>query len=90
MDMKKGKAKIAMMVRGWISPHIIRQIQQDLEQGTAPRDVWVGCVTTDAALQNVLQQIRCTCWGGKVSSTLIQEFRSCILCCHSCFRTTLT
>lgn len=36
---------------GWITPSNIKQIQQELDQCTVPRDVQVGCVTTDFAMQ---------------------------------------
>lgn len=36
---------------GWITPSNIKQIQRDFEQCTVPKDVWVGCVTTDFAMQ---------------------------------------
>jgi RNA-binding protein NOB1 len=36
---------------GWITPSNIKQIQQELEQCDVPKDVRVGCVTTDFAMQ---------------------------------------
>uniref|UniRef100_F7H907 RNA-binding protein NOB1 n=1 Tax=Macaca mulatta TaxID=9544 RepID=F7H907_MACMU len=36
---------------GWITPNNIKQIQQELEQCDVPKDVRVGCVTTDFAMQ---------------------------------------
>lgn len=36
---------------GWITPSNIKQIQRALEQCTIPKDVRVGCVTTDFAMQ---------------------------------------
>lgn len=36
---------------GWITPSNIKQIQQELEQCDIPKDVRVGCVTTDFAMQ---------------------------------------
>lgn len=36
---------------GWITPKNIRQIQQEMEQCAVPKDVRVGCVTTDFAMQ---------------------------------------
>lgn len=36
---------------GWITPSNIKQIQRELEQCTIPKDVRVGCVTTDFAMQ---------------------------------------
>ncbi|XP_008566113.1 PREDICTED: RNA-binding protein NOB1 isoform X3 [Galeopterus variegatus] len=36
---------------GWITPSNIRQIQEELEQCDVPKDVRVGCVTTDFAMQ---------------------------------------
>lgn len=36
---------------GWITPSNIKQIQRDFEQCTVPKDVRVGCVTTDFAMQ---------------------------------------
>lgn len=35
----------------------VKQIQQELEQCDIPKEVWVGCVTTDFAMQNVLLQM---------------------------------
>ncbi|XP_023369864.1 RNA-binding protein NOB1 [Otolemur garnettii] len=36
---------------GWITPSNIKQIQQEMEQCDIPKDVRVGCVTTDFAMQ---------------------------------------
>lgn len=36
---------------GWITPSNIKQIQQEMKQCAVPRDVRVGCVTTDFAMQ---------------------------------------
>ena len=36
---------------GWITPSNIKQIQRELEQCAVPKDVRVGCVTTDFAMQ---------------------------------------
>lgn len=36
---------------GWITPSNIKQVQQELEQCDVPKDVRVGCVTTDFAMQ---------------------------------------
>uniref|UniRef100_A0A8D1DK50 RNA-binding protein NOB1 n=1 Tax=Sus scrofa TaxID=9823 RepID=A0A8D1DK50_PIG len=37
---------------GWITPSNIKQIQQELERCSVPKDVRVGCVTTDFAMQD--------------------------------------
>ena len=36
---------------GWITPGNIKQIQQEMKQCAVPKDVRVGCVTTDFAMQ---------------------------------------
>lgn len=36
---------------GWITPSNIQQIQRELGQCAVPKDVRVGCVTTDFAMQ---------------------------------------
>lgn len=36
---------------GWITPSNIKQIQRESEQCAVPKDVRVGCVTTDFAMQ---------------------------------------
>uniref|UniRef100_A0A8D2DXV9 RNA-binding protein NOB1 n=1 Tax=Sciurus vulgaris TaxID=55149 RepID=A0A8D2DXV9_SCIVU len=71
---------------GWITPSNIRQIQQELEQCDVPKDVRVGCVTTDFAMQNVLLQMGLHVLA--VNGMLIREARSYILRCHGCFKTT--
>nr|XP_020021055.1 RNA-binding protein NOB1 isoform X2 [Castor canadensis] len=71
---------------GWITPSNIKQIQQELEQCDVPKDVRVGCVTTDFAMQNVLLQMGLRVLA--VNGTLIREARSYILRCHGCFKTT--
>ncbi|XP_053461254.1 RNA-binding protein NOB1 isoform X2 [Nycticebus coucang] len=71
---------------GWITPSNIKQIQQEMEQCDIPKDVRVGCVTTDFAMQNVLLQMGLHVLA--VSGLLIREARSYILRCHGCFRTT--
>ncbi|XP_045389325.1 RNA-binding protein NOB1 isoform X2 [Lemur catta] len=71
---------------GWITPSNIKQIQQELEQCDVPKDVRVGCVTTDFAMQNVLLQMGLHVLA--VNGMLIREARSYILRCHGCFRTT--
>ncbi|XP_045674584.1 RNA-binding protein NOB1 [Phyllostomus hastatus] len=71
---------------GWITPSNIKQIQRDFEQCTVPKDVRVGCVTTDFAMQNVLLQMGLHVLA--VNGMLIREARSYILRCHGCFRTT--
>ncbi|XP_048211166.1 RNA-binding protein NOB1 [Perognathus longimembris pacificus] len=71
---------------GWITPSNIKQIQQELEQCDEPKDVRVGCVTTDFAMQNVLLQMGLHVLA--VNGMLIREARSYILRCHGCFKTT--
>ncbi|XP_039336576.1 RNA-binding protein NOB1 [Saimiri boliviensis] len=71
---------------GWITPSNIQQIQQELEQCDVPKDVRVGCVTTDFAMQNVLLQLGLHVLA--VNGMLIREARSYILRCHGCFKTT--
>uniref|UniRef100_A0A2K5EYQ9 RNA-binding protein NOB1 n=1 Tax=Aotus nancymaae TaxID=37293 RepID=A0A2K5EYQ9_AOTNA len=71
---------------GWITPSNIKQIQQELEQCNVPKDVRVGCVTTDFAMQNVLLQLGLHVLA--VNGMLIREARSYILRCHGCFKTT--
>ncbi|XP_069848754.1 RNA-binding protein NOB1 [Dipodomys merriami] len=71
---------------GWITPSNIKQIQQELEQCDHPKDVRVGCVTTDFAMQNVLLQMGLHVLA--VNGMLIREARSYILRCHGCFKTT--
>ncbi|KAM8776334.1 RNA-binding protein NOB1 [Rhynchonycteris naso] len=71
---------------GWITPSNIQQIQRNFEQCTILKDVRVGCVTTDFAMQNVLLQLGLHVLA--VSGMLIREARSYILRCHGCFRTT--
>nr|XP_002761161.2 RNA-binding protein NOB1 [Callithrix jacchus] len=71
---------------GWITPSNIKQIQQELEQCDVPKDVRVGCVTTDFAMQNVLLQLGLHVLA--VNGMLIREARSYILRCHGCFKTT--
>ncbi|XP_062967123.1 RNA-binding protein NOB1 isoform X2 [Cynocephalus volans] len=71
---------------GWITPSNIRQIQQELEQCDVPKDVRVGCVTTDFAMQNVLLQMGLHVLA--VNGMLIREARNYILRCHGCFKTT--
>uniref|UniRef100_H0WQ82 RNA-binding protein NOB1 n=1 Tax=Otolemur garnettii TaxID=30611 RepID=H0WQ82_OTOGA len=39
---------------GWITPSNIKQIQQEMEQCDIPKDVRVGCVTTDFAMQTIM------------------------------------
>ncbi|XP_047568191.1 RNA-binding protein NOB1 isoform X2 [Lutra lutra] len=71
---------------GWITPSNIKQIQRESEQCTVPKDVRVGCVTTDFAMQNVLLQMGLHVLA--VNGMLVREARSYILRCHGCFRTT--
>ncbi|XP_060041269.1 RNA-binding protein NOB1 isoform X2 [Erinaceus europaeus] len=71
---------------GWITPSNIKQVQQELEQCTIPKDIRVGCVTTDFAMQNVLLQMGLHVLA--VNGMLIREARSYILRCHGCFKTT--
>ncbi|XP_008516625.2 RNA-binding protein NOB1 isoform X2 [Equus przewalskii] len=71
---------------GWITPKNIRQIQQEMEECAVPKDVRVGCVTTDFAMQNVLLQMGLHVLA--VNGMLIREARSYILRCHGCFKTT--
>uniref|UniRef100_A0A673V8J0 RNA-binding protein NOB1 n=1 Tax=Suricata suricatta TaxID=37032 RepID=A0A673V8J0_SURSU len=71
---------------GWITPSNIKQIQQELEQCAVPKDVRVGCVTTDFAMQNVLLQMGLHVLA--VNGMLIREARSYVLRCHGCFKTT--
>nr|XP_004659598.1 RNA-binding protein NOB1 [Jaculus jaculus] len=71
---------------GWITPRNIKQIQQEFKQCDVPKDVRVGCVTTDFAMQNVLLQMGLHVLA--VSGMLVREARSYILRCHGCFRTT--
>nr|XP_035926715.1 RNA-binding protein NOB1 isoform X2 [Halichoerus grypus] len=71
---------------GWITPSNIKQIQRELEQCAVPKDVRVGCMTTDFAMQNVLLQMGLHVLA--VNGLLIREARSYILRCHGCFRTT--
>lgn len=71
---------------GWITPSNIKQIQQELERCSVPKDVRVGCVTTDFAMQNVLLQMGLHVLA--VNGMLIREARSYILRCHGCFKTT--
>uniref|UniRef100_A0A452GA49 RNA-binding protein NOB1 n=1 Tax=Capra hircus TaxID=9925 RepID=A0A452GA49_CAPHI len=71
---------------GWITPSNIKQIQQEMKQCAVPRDVRVGCVTTDFAMQNVLLQMGLHVLA--VNGMLIREARSYILRCHGCFKTT--
>ncbi|EHA97398.1 RNA-binding protein NOB1 [Heterocephalus glaber] len=71
---------------GWITPSNIKQIQQELEKCHIPKDVQVGCVTTDFAMQNVLLQMGLHVLA--VNGMLIHEARSYILRCHGCFKTT--
>lgn len=70
---------------GWITPSNIKQIQQELERCSVPKDVRVGCVTTDFAMQNVLLQMGLHVLA--VNGMLIREARSYILRCHGCFKT---
>ncbi|XP_004431843.1 PREDICTED: RNA-binding protein NOB1 [Ceratotherium simum simum] len=71
---------------GWITPSNIKQIQREMEQCAVPKDVQVGCVTTDFAMQNVLLQMGLHVLA--VNGMLIREARSYILRCHGCFKTT--
>ncbi|XP_066204574.1 RNA-binding protein NOB1 [Saccopteryx leptura] len=71
---------------GWITPSNIQQIQRSFEQCSILKDVQVGCVTTDFAMQNVLLQLGLHVLA--VNGMLIREARSYILRCHGCFRTT--
>ncbi|KAM9756600.1 RNA-binding protein NOB1 [Dama dama] len=71
---------------GWITPSNIKQIQQEMKQCAVPKDVRVGCVTTDFAMQNVLLQMGLHVLA--VNGMLIREARSYILRCHGCFKTT--
>uniref|UniRef100_A0A8C9M5S2 RNA-binding protein NOB1 n=1 Tax=Panthera tigris altaica TaxID=74533 RepID=A0A8C9M5S2_PANTA len=71
---------------GWITPSNIKQIQRELEQCAVPKDVRVGCVTTDFAMQNVLLQMGLHVLA--VNGMLVREARSYILRCHGCFKTT--
>lgn len=71
---------------GWITPGNIKQIQQEMKQCAVPKDVRVGCVTTDFAMQNVLLQMGLHVLA--VNGMLIREARSYILRCHGCFKTT--
>uniref|UniRef100_A0A452UWM8 RNA-binding protein NOB1 n=1 Tax=Ursus maritimus TaxID=29073 RepID=A0A452UWM8_URSMA len=71
---------------GWITPSNIKQIQRESEQCAVPKDVRVGCVTTDFAMQNVLLQMGLHVLA--LNGMLIREARSYILRCHGCFRTT--
>lgn len=71
---------------GWITPSSIKQVQQELEPCDIPKDVLVGCVTTDFAMQNVLLQMGLRVLA--VNGMLICEARSYILRCHGCFKTT--
>ncbi|KAI5762724.1 NOB1 [Gulo gulo luscus] len=71
---------------GWITPSNIKQIRRESEQCAVPKDVRVGCVTTDFAMQNVLLQMGLHVLA--VNGMLVREARSYILRCHGCFRTT--
>eukprot|EP00069_Balaena_mysticetus_P006718 bmy_05312T0 len=71
---------------GWITPSNIKQVQQEMKQCAIPKDVRVGCVTTDFAMQNVLLQMGLHVLA--VNGLLIREARSYILRCHGCFKTT--
>ncbi|XP_059939702.1 RNA-binding protein NOB1 [Mesoplodon densirostris] len=71
---------------GWITPSNIKQVQQEMKQCAIPKDVRVGCVTTDFAMQNVLLQMGLHVLA--VNGMLIREARSYILRCHGCFKTT--
>lgn len=71
---------------GWITPSNIKQIQHESEQCDIPKDVQVGCVTTDFAMQNVLLQMGLHVLA--VNGMLVREARSYILRCHGCFKTT--
>ncbi|OWK16421.1 NOB1 [Cervus elaphus hippelaphus] len=71
---------------GWITPSNIKQIQQEMKQCAVPKDVRVGCVTTDFAMQNVLLQMGLHVLA--MNGMLIREARSYILRCQGCFKTT--
>lgn len=76
-----------MNLKAVMTPSNIKQIQQELGQCDIPKDVWVGCVTTDLAMQNVLLQMGLHVLAE--NGVLILEARSYILHCHGCFKTML-
>uniref|UniRef100_A0A2K6BBA3 RNA-binding protein NOB1 n=1 Tax=Macaca nemestrina TaxID=9545 RepID=A0A2K6BBA3_MACNE len=61
---------------GWITPNNIKQIQQELEQCDVPKDVRVGCVTTDFAMPG----IHLVLWGGVCCLTTSDMSR--VFCAH--------
>lgn len=70
---------------GWITPSNIKQIQQELERCSVPKDVRVGCVTTDFAMQvggRAFAMYR-TCHAGTGPSEVWGCVQSC--CVHSFF-----
>ncbi|CAI9545693.1 unnamed protein product [Staurois parvus] len=69
---------------GWITPGNLKQIQQDMGVREAPDNVFVGCLTTDFAMQNVLIQMGLHVLS--VDGMLIRQTRNYVLRCHGCFK----
>nr|XP_026692397.1 RNA-binding protein NOB1-like [Ciona intestinalis] len=73
---------------GWITPSTLREmkdLQEDKDEGVK-KDVKVGCITTDFAMQNVLLQMKMHVVA--VDGLLVKTVRSYVLRCHACFNIT--
>ncbi|KAI8519970.1 Nin1 binding protein [Branchiostoma belcheri] len=72
---------------GWITPSNIHKLKKNATLGsTGPREVKVGCITTDFAMQNVLIQMGLHVIS--VEGFLIRRAKSYVLRCHACFKVT--
>ncbi|XP_066290875.1 RNA-binding protein NOB1-like [Branchiostoma lanceolatum] len=72
---------------GWITPSNIHKVKRNATLGsTEPREVKVGCITTDFAMQNVLIQMGLHVIS--VEGFLIRRAKSYVLRCHACYKVT--
>lgn len=72
---------------GWITPANISNVKKNFGLSEAEeKNVEVGCITTDFAMQNVLKQIglQVTTLDGRI----IKHMRTFILRCYTCYKTT--
>lgn len=72
---------------GWITPSNIKNVKKNFSSDILEeKEVEVGCITTDFAMQNVLKQmnLNVTALDGRI----IKYVRTFILRCYTCFKTT--
>eukprot|EP00058_Branchiostoma_floridae_P019394 XP_002604884.1 hypothetical protein BRAFLDRAFT_77281 [Branchiostoma floridae] len=72
---------------GWITPSNIHKLKRNATLGSMEtREVKVGCITTDFAMQNVLIQMGLHVIS--VEGFLIRRAKSYVLRCHACYKVT--